>query len=379
MLTSLAISNFKCFSDLRMGLSPLTLLTGFNGGGKSTSIQPLLLLSQAVRRNRNPVGLPLNGPLARLGTVGDVVFADGSPVFAIDSARDKIRWQFAAEAGQRLFIISEAVAHGPFNQEARWTESVWPRLPAVYRRDQVRQSLNTLSYLTALRAGTPEVYPIPEADDELRGDVGCDGRFAAYWYDKSVDDKVDSWRLEPSEKATTFRKQIDAYRSLLFPGAQANVTAIPQASALALRFRIGGSSEWRRPANIGFGLSYAFPILVSLLTVPTRGCVVIDSPEAHLHPSAQSEMGRILARMATAGIQIIVETHSDHLLNGVRLAVKRGIILHDKVSIHFFGGVSGETHGVTSPAIDAEGTISEWPSGFFDQTEKDLASLSGWD
>jgi predicted ATPase len=89
-------------------------------------------------------------------------------------------------------------------------------------------------------------------------------------------------------------------------------------------------------------------------------------------------MGRILAQIASAGIQIIVESHSDHLLNGIRLAVKERLIPHNQVAIHFFGGPKPDGHGVISPGIDPEGTISDWPSGFFDQTERDLARLSGW-
>jgi predicted ATPase len=381
MLTGLTIRNFKCFSNLRIGLAPLTLLTGFNGGGKSTSVQPLLLLSQAVRRNSNPIGLPLNGPLVKLGTVGDVVFRDGAPGFTIESGLDQATWRFAAKAGERSLYVADAVAPGRLTSEIKWAGSVWPKNPTSsgFRPPLVKTALSTLAYLTAIRSGTPEVYAFPEIDDGIRGDVGSDGRFAPYWYDKMVDEEVDSNRRHPEHSASTLRKQLDAYLSSLFPDAQANVTGIPQASALALRFRIGESSEWRRPANIGFGLTYAFPILVAVLTTPPDQTLVIDSPEAHLHPSVQSEMGRILARMANAKVQVIVETHSDHLLNGVRLAVKERLIQHDHVAIHFFGGPSGSEHGVTSPAIDREGTISDWPPGFFDQTERDLARLSGWD
>jgi len=383
MLTGLSIENFKCFSNLRIELAPLTLLTGFNGGGKSTSVQPLLLLSQAVRRSSNPIGLPLNGPLVKLGTVGDVVLPNGGPIFSIIAGKDQIKWQFTAKAGERSFYIADAVAPGPLTQEIRWDHSVWPSSTAEQvsedpRSHSVRRALSTLAYVTAIRSGTPEVYPFPEIDDGRTGDVGRDGQFAPYWYDRMVDEAVYPERLHPAESATTLRKQLDAYLSSLFPNAQANVTGIPQASALALRFRIGESSEWRRPANIGFGLTYAFPILIAFLTTPPGQTLVIDSPEAHLHPSVQSEMGRILARMASAGLQLIVETHSDHLLNGVRLAVKERLIRHEQTAIHFFGGTKPNAHGVISPSIDPEGAISDWPSGFFDQSERDLARLSGW-
>jgi len=105
--------------------------------------------------------------------------------------------------------------------------------------------------------------------------------------------------------------------------------------------------------------------------------VIIDSAEAHLHPRAQSAVGRFLGQMAGAGLQVLVETHSDHLLNGIRLAVRDSLIRSRDVALHFFeaGGATGQ---VTSLAIDDNGAISDWPEGFFDQTERDLAILSGW-
>jgi CRISPR-associated Cas5-like protein len=146
-----------------------------------------------------------------------------------------------------------------------------------------------------------------------------------------------------------------------------------------LQFRLSEFGSWRRPSNIGYGLTYAFPILVALLGAIENQVIVIDSPESHLHPSAQSQMGRILASFAAAGVQTIVETHSDHLLNGVRLAVRDGILSSEDLRIHFFRGVSGAEHGVTRPRIGAGGEIYEWPEGFFDQGEKDLSRLAGWD
>jgi predicted ATPase len=383
MLTSLASQNFKCFSNLRIRLGQLTLLTGFNGGGKSTSIQPLLLLGQAVRRDADRLGLSLNGPLVQLGTAGDVVSPKGNPIFYVASNNDEITWNLAPKIGERTLFVTSAEATRPRGPPIAWQGTALPiertnkeKESAIPR--SIRKALSSLIYISAARPGTPDVYPFPQTDDAIVGDVGSEGQYASYWYDRMVDDEIDPKRRYPDEVAVTLRKQVDACLSSLFPTAQANVTAIREASALALRFRIGESTEWRRPANIGFGLTYAFPILVSLLTTSPQQTLIIDSPEAHLHPSVQSQMGRILARTANANVQLIVETHSDHLLNGVRLAVKEGLIRHDQVAIHFFGGVTTEAHGVTSPRVDAEGNISDWPLGFFDQSERDLARLSGW-
>lgn len=238
------------------------------------------------------------------------------------------------------------------------------------------QALATLSFLGAVRVGAEDAFPIPERIDVP--DVGYDGRYAPYWYDRLVDEDVAELRRIPSLEATTFRKQLDAWLGSLFPGAEANVQNAVALSQMNLQFRLSALGSWRRPSNIGYGLTYAFPIVVALLAAREGQVIVIDSPESHLHPSAQSQMGRILAWFAHAGVQIVVETHSDHLLNGVRLAVRDGGLQPQELRIHFFRGPDGRDHGVTTPSIGAGGEIYEWPEGFFDQSEKDLSRLAGW-
>ncbi|MER8765311.1 MULTISPECIES: DUF3696 domain-containing protein [unclassified Mesorhizobium] len=363
MIDSIEIQNFKCFDNLKLSFGSLTLITGFNGGGKSTAVQPLLLLSQGFRSSTTQRVFELNGELVRLGTVGDILPAetkDPDVKFGVLGTHGAQFWTFNPRAGDRYLSAKTAAGSEKSSETA------------------VARSLADLAYLSAIREGTAEAYPIPDSASERLGDVGSDGRFAAYLYDRSVDNEVSSAKMYPGESATSMRKQLDAWFGALFAGAQVNVQSIPLVSLLSLQFRLSEIGEWRRPANVGYGLTYAFPILVSLLTARPGQIVVIDSPEAHLHPLAQSQMGRILAHFAGSGVQILVETHSDHLLNGARLAVKEAVIAPDILRIHFFTGPSPSGHGVVSPTIDSEGRINEWPDGFFDQSEKDLSRLSGW-
>ncbi len=371
MIAAFQIKNFKCFDDLKLNLGRLTLLTGFNGGGKSTAIQPLLLLSQNMRLSQRVPNYALNGSLVQLGTVGDVLPSDAnvSPVqFVLQGLRSKLSWTFTARAGDRFLRMSdrEVSSVGLSAKEKHSDER------------EIEQTVSKLIYLSAVREGTADAYPSPNVGDDEFSTIGVDGRFAPYWYDQLVDEEVPLARRHPNEPAETFRKQLDAWIGELFPGAQANVQSLPQVSLQSLQFRLSGIGPWRRPANIGYGLTYAFPILVALLAAEKGQVVVVDSPEAHLHPSAQSGMGRILAHFAGAGVQIIVETHSDHLLNGARLAVKEGYLPHSLIQIHFFTGANSDGHGIVSPAVDSEGRIYEWPTGFFDQSEKDLSLLTNW-
>jgi predicted ATPase len=95
-----------------------------------------------------------------------------------------------------------------------------------------------------------------------------------------------------------------------------------------------------------------------------------------LHPQAQAALGELMARCASDGVQIIVKTHSDHLLNGVRLSIKRKIIERLSVALHFFSrDVQVGEASVQTPAILENGRLSNWPNGFFDQWDRDVEAL----
>jgi predicted ATPase len=363
----LELESYKCFEQLRVPLAPLTLFTGFNGAGKSTALQPLLLLAQAARLRIWGSGsldgeLPLNGDVVRLGAAGDVIRSGqsiGVMHFTVGTPEEAISLNVSAKAGDRVL-------------QARGSGGLAGQSSLVDR-------LERLVYLSAVRSGPSDAFPIPDRSDGQAADVGVDGRYASYWYHQLADTEVAPKRRVGEGSGTTFRRQIDAWLDRLAPGANANVQAVAVAASLALQFRLSETGEWRRPANVGYGLTYAFPILVALLAAHPGDILVIDSPEAHLHPQAQSRMGGILATFAAAGVQLLVETHSDHVLNGVRLAVRDRVIDASDLSLLFFAGASAEGHGVTWPRIDRDGRIDEWPDGFFDQSDKDVSRLAGWD
>jgi predicted ATPase len=135
------------------------------------------------------------------------------------------------------------------------------------------------------------------------------------------------------------------------------------------------TSEPIRPANMGFGVSYALPILVAGLMMPASGTLIVENPEAHLHPAGQSRLGQFLARVAGSGAQVIIETHSEHIVNGIRLAaVEDRAISPEVVIVHFFGDSPEREPAAIS--LTGRGSLSSWPRGFFDQAEEDLGRIA---
>ena len=99
--------------------------------------------------------------------------------------------------------------------------------------------------------------------------------------------------------------------------------------------------------------------------------------QAHLHPRGQSRIGELMARAAGAGAQVIFETHSDHITNGIRIAARKDAIPADDVALHFFQRENGSAFSstVVSPKLSQNGRLDFWPDGFFDEWDNSLDAL----
>lgn len=389
MIEKIQVKNFKCFSDLNLNLGALTLLTGFNAAGKSTAIQPLLAISQTFKEKINRAEILLDGILVDLGSSTEVLndhapesiikISLGSNCFGIsfDLSADKStggllidRLQFSHADQLETVTDPEHIVNNL--QRFSMSESC--------ENDCLLSSINELLYISATRKGPVSLYPTPRGAKLNNAEVGSSGEYAAWWFAECSDVDLPESRCHPSDSARTLRRQFNAWASTIFPGIEANAIKINRSNFVSLEFKTTPTENWRNPGNIGYGLTYVFPIIVAGLLAKPGQIIVIDSPEAHLHPMGQSKIGIFLAAMANAGSQIIIETHSDHILNGARIAVKQSIIKNDEVLIHFFNGGKqehGESPPISTCTISSNGNLSDWPEGFFDQAEKDLTELAG--
>jgi predicted ATPase len=284
----------------------------------------------------------------------------------------EVRWTFGASDRRAFALETRSVAVDGATVNAapilRW---LLPVESAAH--SDVAHILSRATWITAERSGPREILPLFDVQEHTR--VGVRGEMAAgllYWHEsEAVPDSL----CVAGEIKTLFH-QLRAYLRHFFPGSDLKINPIDGANAIALQFKSENKAEFQRPQNVGFGISQVFPVLVALLAAKAGDLLLVENPEVHLHPKAQQDFGYLIAKVAGAGVQCVVETHSDHVLNGMRLATKSGVIMPEKIAVHFF--MRAREDGAlkhSSPTINADGRFTEWPEGFFDQYDAALAEL----
>jgi len=236
--------------------------------------------------------------------------------------------------------------------------------------------LRDLTYITAERVGPREIYTLE--DRQAARVVGPRGEHTLSVLYRVRDEPIQA-SLIVSNVAPTGLRQVEARMAQFFPGCRLDVQLVPQANAITLGIRTSDKTGFHRPGHVGFGLTQVLPIVVAAVSAAKQDILLIENPEVHLHPAGQALMGVFLAEVAASGTQVIVETHSDHVLNGIRRAVKAGTLAPEQALLHFFRPRGGELDQVVSPTLDATGNIHVWPEGFFDQFARDMNYFAGWD
>jgi predicted ATPase len=233
-------------------------------------------------------------------------------------------------------------------------------------------------FLQAERFG-PRSYLENSHDERIRYWLGAQGEYA---YEVLTALTNNGERLSPTDKrilkedeGPTVRRNIINWMAEISPGFNFESDTINNAAISHAQFQAYGSRK-TNPIHMGFGLSYSLGIVCALLLTKPGGLVVIENPEAHLHPRGQSYIGRLIARASLAGVQVIIETHSDHLLNGIRVGARLDNDYQaDSFKVYYISGAQDSESTVEKINIGENGQLSSWPDGFFDQQAYDLKTL----
>ena len=378
MFTQIDLWHFKCFALLKLPLRPLTLLSGANASGKSSVIQALALLHQTMREHEWSTRLMLNGKSVQLGTAVDVIDKiTGTRRCGIGLVDNETVYRWKFEGGRTR--MSLAVVRVSIDGENVCEPEALHHLLPLDTDRSVSGRLCRMIYLTAERLGPRETYVLE--DPGLTPVVGPAGEHAVSVLYSGRDERVLNALVVKGVPPTRDR-QVEARMGRFFPGCELAMAKIPRANAVTLGIRTSKDVDFHRPMHTGFGVTQVLPIVVAALSARRNDLLLIENPEVHLHPAGQALMGEFLAEVAVAGVQVILETHSDHVLNGVRRAVKSGTLSPDDVALNFFRPrQEAEQEGIAqvqTPLIDGDGNIDDWPEGFFDQFDKDMNYFAGW-
>lgn len=368
MITQIYLRNIKCFPEETVPLSNLNILSGINGSGKSTIIQCILM---AVQGNENSL-VEINGSLIEIGDYLDLQHENASDdSLEIGFSLNEVKCSWGYHKGYESENIGDSVA--------------LPHLKGDYNcLEDIR---NNLIYICAERWGPRSNVPLNSYNPNTHW-LGKHGEFTIQFLNSLL---TGTLRTDDGESlSTTYdsdpRKHDDISGNIIFshivawmgeisPNVDINASVITEAAIGYSAFSFGKSKKFKA-TNVGFGLSYALSIVTALVAAKKDAIIVIENPEAHLHPRGQSKLGFLMALAANAGIQIIIETHSEHIINGARIAVRKNAIPADLVNIVFVERNDAKMSSYAQQLnLNEMGQVNSWPQGFFDQQSIDMKTL----
>lgn len=356
----LQLKNFKCLSDIEFQFGNLNLLAGANGCGKSTLIQSLLLLRQTYEQTGTVKSLLTSGKYVNLGAAKDILYdyaEDNEDIsYGLCGGGIKVELIYGYEPESHILKCKNETISG-YELFNLWNES--------------------FEYLSAERI-VPQTTYSSIMQESLLGMHGENALSFLERYGDSLTVNESFWD-ESGNKSLLY--YVNHWMDKLFPGFGLKLSQISEADVVSLRYSEKSRdrvSNAHRPINVGFGITYVLPIVIALLKAKNDDLILIENPEAHLHPRAQRMIGELLVKAAKTEAQIIIETHSDHILNGIRICAKRGEVLPEDVKMFFFMREDvGNKYNVNvfSPTLDKDGNIDIWLEGFFDEWDNALAEL----
>lgn len=371
-MRSLTIENFKCFKKKTIEFTNLTVLAGGNGAGKSTVIQTFLLFAQSIDKKdlkTVPTILYLNDYYCNLGSSDRLIHNDDGGETVEFEFKDKYHSLIKFVTSEDQNDLNILKINDVRNE----------RVPLA-----TTGALSFVEYFDFIGADRfgPKAFHHTDSNYS-RLNVGKFGEYTAL--------------ILHSHKFKTLGVgkgslivNVNSWLCKIFGYVDIDTEFIKEANIAMLKVKNHLKGDHESPVNMPYGISYLLPIIVSCLvrqipknrlfddykpTVEENEMVIIENPEAHLHPSAQSKLGYFLAKMSNH-VQIIIETHSEHIINGIRLATLEDDVNQDDITINFFEANKDKLEpSIINIGINKLSDLTKWPRGFFDQQELDISTI----
>lgn len=349
MIKEIILKNFKCFPQATLTLSELTILTGANAVGKSSIVQAILLAFSTIRGK--------NGVIDSSKALGITI---GNPQALVSQNKTELEGaDFALEVKEDKSTVTINYL----------IDKLSPLKLACMFPDVPMNS--QVFYLNAERCGPRISYPAG-FDEEILSN----GANAAYLIDRAdMQGRRIPQELAMNGQISKFSIHVEEWLNVILGDVNFSVSTDLVKSSTDIKYKNALVDEGVVPTMTGFGISYILSIVTAALWCSSveNAVLIVENPEAHLHPLAQSRMGKFLGLVSSFGVQIIIETHSEHIIDGARVQMAL-LEITDKMNINFFTSENGRVN-ISKIDVDKNGELSDWPDGFFDQKSLDLREL----
>jgi predicted ATPase len=430
MIEKFEVKDFKCHEGLNSFHFPgITIVSGTNNSGKSSLLQAVYLLTQ--NGSSDFPALFLNGDM-RLGTFSDVLNKDKGnkdtiefafyldrkmlefsniaelninfiyknpsslkncryyhryPIlYGIDAEYKKVddkrlymEIRLMEEEDEAIYKVSGGIESG-FCKINGIIPSyiIYEDVKAKMRRICSSEFESICKYISLINKRNFKYLKAFRVDDFTRaegtyfGDLGIRGEYTAEVISQMWDNYTDFKDI--NGKVLKFSEAFDMWIKKML-GEQYKIRSkridknkykvVVEEPEYGLEYEL---------SQVGFGICQILPILAMILESKKNDVLIIENPEIHLHPKLQADIADLLIFALNNERRVIVETHSEHIINRLRLRIKENNNLIKKINIYFF-----EKHEDASAyqeiEVDKDGKIDYWPDNFLDQSYCDLLGL----
>jgi predicted ATPase len=404
-ITKITVGGYKSIAqEQSIEIRPLTILAGANSSGKSSIMQPLLLLKQTLEAPYDPGALLLNGP--------HIKYTEAEQLFSRNLQSEIKNFHVSIEATESLSLSAyfekkpgrhldvkkteygkngklSVFKLGMSSKDIEATETIkglppYPKqafgalaeytvirnrcflLPQAIPQEGATITfligaqvhllilIQNLLHVPGLRGNPERSYPVAAVGEQFPGSFES--------YAASV---ITHW--QSSKDVTKMAALQDAAIHL----GLTNSVVAKSINDTQVELRVGrtlhsDASDTVSIADVGIGVSQTLPVLVALLAAKPGQLVYLEQPEIHLHPRAQTAMAQVLADAAMRGVRVVAETHSSLLLLGIQTLVAEGKLPPELVKLHWFERGDDGATTIRSADLDEGGRFGDWPEDFGD-------------
>lgn len=394
MIKNIHISKFKCLTDENLELRPLTILTGKNSSGKSSVLQAILIAARNCNPKNRERMYNLISKYQELPYLIDIThndthiictndkkdetdiltyedtlyFLSSNRIGQEDSAKFSREYK-VGDNGEFLFgtysyIMTDNISFHMTNEEI---EDLF--INKAPKDITIKSYLSETEYLESIKNTFPELNDdMNKINEDLK----------EIWTDENIGDFIASKIKEGNIKDFNIMCILNAYFSYI---TEKNIILKIERIDIDRVKVYFQQDELHKinPFNLGAGMSYLAKILILCFLAKPGDVVMIENPEIHLHPKAQSRLGELFAFLSGKGIQFIIETHCEHLLDSLRYQIFKEKFSPDDVIIYYKDSTQlpFEKIGITSDGHFAapSGKKRAFPKGFFDASLDQLLEI----